>query len=94
MSKEKDWIHRAAQHTFELVFDSTGGDKIIRAANAKGVNHALWLITEVSNEAIEGTQAHRWLAHAYCILIYEERISIEIAKNMNRMAAHGDLTYE
>lgn len=84
-----DWSKTAAELMYEIAIKDD--DEACRSPDFKGVPHARYLLNCLiaGDYAFDTQKAHRHLAHAFCILIYEGRISSAVACNVNRIASKG-----
>jgi len=76
-------VEEAAKQTVGQVFDIIRGLEVKRAADGRGLSHAVWMLEGIGLGYIQHEKAHRWLGYSQAIIVELKLLSLEEMKNIN-----------
>lgn len=55
-----------------------------RSTSAIGVPHAIWMLEGIADGYVQHEKAHRWLGYAQALLVSDDVITLDQAKEINK----------
>lgn len=61
----------------------------VRDPKGRSLAHAAWMLDALAAREVEGNKAQRWLGYAQGLLVHGGQLSLDDAKEANRLASLG-----